>query len=317
MPLSRDAERARGARRRRAAGIPERRLGSASLSQAVRNKKQTIARRAFLKKKPTAPVASISEVVSFKFQKSRLRAFQTWYMNSSRGAREARFDPGVLGSVAAAEGVPDGRKALTILYYWRLDNRKSWSAVGALLQKPNPEWNSVQHVLRGLGQGSSAAVEHRFFTLPGLPGTSAAEQSTVLMKRWHNCFHRLDNCVKGLGSSRLFLLEDILREIFRLYGIGPYTAVCVSNTLLIGRYVSDSINTTSFPVGPGSGSAALYLAGHAKFLKTSKALWPWSKDPQHIRQIVIAIAAHMNINFVDAQHALCSWIQAEWWRRRG
>ncbi|CAK0852582.1 unnamed protein product, partial [Prorocentrum cordatum] len=213
-------------------------------------------------------------------------------------------------SLEAVRGVPRSRVVRAALFCWRLDNEAAWEASGSLLRTANPPRQRVESVLRGLGPGkNTAAEEHRSFVVPGVAGVTRAEHSVILMRRWAACESNLGSPrrLAGPGPGKPGL-DSVLREVPRMYGVAEYTCLCLATTLVLGRRVRDNAGAQCWPVGPGAGTAALFLTGAEAAVAQSNAVWPWQRDRRNLRAAVAAVAAELGIAFMAAQHSLCNWI---------
>ena len=92
----------------------------------------------------------------------------------------------------------------------------------------------------------------------------------------------------------------------RLHGVGPYTIKNVTNTLRLLGLVQHDVGC----LGPGACEGAIFLRTGAICTSRCSGLLPWHSDRQSLRDVVATVAKRKRIHFMDAQGALCYWMQS-------
>jgi hypothetical protein len=89
-------------------------------------------------------------------------------------------------------------------------------------------------------------------------------------------------------------LVEVLREVSRLHRVAYYTAVCLTQTHWQRRYVVERKSTAMGPVGPGEGTAAIYLKSGEREVTSANVAWPWAKVPKDIQGTVFFGALYLS-----------------------
>ena len=105
MPLSKEAERLRGQKRRREAGIPARRRGDQKLTDEQRRTKVRLVHKAASAELPTSLTPPLEEASLRQFDPGQLQRYRNWLRTAEPDKVKFRKDKSVIASCAAVKGL--------------------------------------------------------------------------------------------------------------------------------------------------------------------------------------------------------------------